>query len=86
MADLYHMKPHPDICKVLEEMRDLISKAGPGVTLTGNRLTVRFYVDKQLVDAHMVIIEVTTADEAKHQMECKGGECRDCQRLHERYN
>ena len=52
---------------VLEEMRKLIAKVA-GVTLVGNRLTIRFMLGEKLVDVHSVIIEVTdTLDEPEEE-------------------
>jgi hypothetical protein len=34
-----------------------------GVTVTGNRCTVRWYIDGKLVDVHMIIENVKTPDE-----------------------
>lgn len=42
---------------ILKEMRNRISEVF-GVTLQGNRLTVRFYLDSELVDIHMVILDI----------------------------
>lgn len=43
-----------------------------GVTLTGNRLTVRWYRDGELVDVHMIIESVTTPEEAAQQSAASG--------------
>jgi len=48
----------------LEEMRKKIAKEF-GVTLKGNRLTLRWNVEDQLVDVHMVIESMTTRSESQ---------------------
>lgn len=67
MPSIYEMKHSPEVEKVLEDMRKLIGKEF-GVTLVGNRLTLRWYVDKQLVSVHMIIEEVKTPSEAEENM------------------
>jgi len=46
-----------EVKETLEELRDNIAKSGMGVTLAGNRLTIRFGENK-FRDVHMVILEV----------------------------
>jgi GrpB-like predicted nucleotidyltransferase (UPF0157 family) len=70
MSSLYHLTEHyiQDELEVLNELRDKIAKVA-GVTLVGNRLTIRWYKDGQFVDVHMLIEGVRTVDEAKNQGE-----------------
>lgn len=69
MGSIYHCSMEPEEEKVLKQLRDKISVAGPGVTLTGNRLTVRWNMEGQLVDAHMIVESVTTPEEARKHTE-----------------
>jgi len=64
MGSIYKCTMEPEEEEVLEELRDKIAKVA-GVTLTGNRLTVRWNMDGHLVNAHMVIERVHTPEEAK---------------------
>jgi hypothetical protein len=41
---------------------DRIAQTGMGVTLVGNRLTVRFDFNRELVDVHMIIESVNTPE------------------------
>lgn len=66
MGSIYKCQIESDEASVLEELRCKIAGIA-GVTLTGNRLTVRWYKDDQLVDVHMIIESVTTPAEAKQQ-------------------
>jgi len=60
--DIYRMKHEAVVEEILESLRQRIAHdAGCGVTLSGNRLTVRWYLPrdkKHLVQVHMVILEV----------------------------
>lgn len=63
--------PSGEEAEVLDQLRDrLHSKAGMGVTLIGNRLTLRWTdpKSKQLVDVHLIIAEVGTPTEMKEHM------------------
>jgi hypothetical protein len=63
--DIYQMKQHPVTDRVLEEMRQNIADGRVmGVTLQGNRLTVRW--GESLKQVHMVIIEVEDGDPDPH--------------------
>lgn len=52
--------------EILEALRTRVAEVC-GVTLIGNRLTARWHQDGQLVDAHMLVLEVTTVPEAKER-------------------
>jgi hypothetical protein len=61
--DIYGTGPDFRVDPILEELRAMIAdKTGAGVTLNGNRLTVRWYRGKRLVDVHMVILEVENGE------------------------
>jgi hypothetical protein len=64
MPSIYRFEHSREVGELLEELRDRISNAGPGVTLQGNRLTVRWSKGDELVDVHMIIESVTTPKEA----------------------
>lgn len=64
MGSIYKCKMDSDEEKVLEELRSKIAGVA-GVTLMGNRLTVRWYQDDQIVDVHMIIASVSTSKEVK---------------------
>lgn len=56
---VFHTLLDPNIDTITEQLRVHITKTPCGVTLSGNRLTVRWYDDKgNLVSVHMVILEV----------------------------
>ena len=58
--DIYEIKP-TGVENILEDLRNMIgTKMGAGVTLTGNRLTIRWTpkMSKKMVQVHMVILEV----------------------------
>jgi hypothetical protein len=59
MPSVYQMKHEPEVEKVLEAMRLKLAQEF-GVTVTGNRCTVRWNMDGQLVDVHMIIENVST--------------------------
>jgi Ni,Fe-hydrogenase III large subunit len=67
MPSVYEMEHSKEVAYVLEQMRQKVGKEF-GVTLVGNRLTVRWNMDGQLVDAHMIIESVTTPTEAADGM------------------
>lgn len=64
MGSIYKCRMDSDEAKVLEELRSKIADVA-GVTLTGNRLTVRWHKDGQLVNVHMLIERVSTPEEVK---------------------
>ena len=65
MADIYKMKHSEAVQEVLEAMRNKIASGeGLGITLVGNRVTIRFNLQKQLVNVHLIISTVTTVREA----------------------
>lgn len=68
MPSIYEMEHTPEVERVLEEMRTRLAKQF-GVTVTGNRCTVRWNMDGQLVDVHMIIENVTTPEEGEEQDE-----------------
>jgi len=64
------MAPHE--ARLLEELRRRIARGiASGVTLTGNRLTMRWRVGEELVHIHAVIIEAmgTEAEERTEEVE-----------------
>lgn len=64
MGSIYKCNMNSDEASVLEELRTKIAGVA-GVTLTGNRLTVRWYKDGQLVNVHMLIESVYTPKEVE---------------------
>jgi hypothetical protein len=50
--------------EVTEELRHKIAKAGMGVTLIGNRLTIRW--GRKLKQVHMVILDVEDGEEPEY--------------------
>lgn len=64
MPDIYEMKHTGEVTEVLEHFRRSLASVF-GVTLTGNRLTLRTYWKGELVDVHAAILSVTTPSEAK---------------------
>ena len=68
MPSLYEMEYPAGVKPVLEGMRKNIAKT-MGVTLTGNRLTVRFTQDDKNVDIHMIIASVTTPEDSRKATE-----------------
>ena len=67
MTALYEMKYPKGVLEVLEQLRERIATVA-GVTLVGNRLTVRWNMGGQMVAAHMIIENVTTVREAEVSM------------------
>lgn len=67
MPSVYEMEHNPKVAEVLERMRAKMAEVF-GVTVTGNRCTVRWNMDGQLVDVHMIIENVTTPDEYREHM------------------
>lgn len=65
-TSLYEIEHQVGVGEVLEELRARIASAA-GVTLIGNRLTVRFELEGELVDAHMIIESVTTVQNARYE-------------------
>ena len=68
MPSVYQMKHEPEVEKVLEAMRVKLAQEF-GVTVTGNRCTVRWNMDGQLVDVHMIIENVSTPTEGRETHE-----------------
>lgn len=64
MPDIYEMEHKGEVAEVLEHFRRTLANSF-GVTLTGNRLTIRTYWKGELVDVHAAILSVTTPTEAK---------------------
>lgn len=67
MTDIYEMQHQPDVEQVIEDMRKGLAHRF-GVTVSGNRCTLRWYMDSHLVQVHMVITDVTTPNEAQEDM------------------
>jgi hypothetical protein len=65
MPSLYKMSYEPEVADVLEEMRKKVASQF-GVTLVGNRLTLRWTKDGQTVSVHAIIAEVVTPAEQKN--------------------
>lgn len=80
MPSLYKMKHEPEVEEILEEMRKKISHEF-GVTLVGNRLTVRWTKDGQLVDCHMIIENVTTVEESANTIRMSN----ELQKIYKKY-
>jgi hypothetical protein len=68
MPSIYEMGHTPEVRRVLDSLREVIYKSELGATLSGNRLTLRWAIEGQLVNVQMVILEVTTPDEAEESM------------------
>lgn len=71
MASVTGENKDPEVEGVIKDMYDRLSKEF-GITLIGNRVTIRWYLGKELVDAHMIIESVGTPSEmaeasAKHE-------------------
>ncbi len=64
MPDIYEMQHKGEVAEVLEHMRLTLAHSF-GVTVMGNRVTLRTYWKGELVDVHMAILRVTTPSEAK---------------------
>jgi hypothetical protein len=60
MGAIYKCEMTEEEAEIVEIARDRIAKTGMGITLTGNRMTVRFYHENELVDVHMIIESVNT--------------------------
>lgn len=67
MTSIYKTYVTREQQQVLEGLRSLLADVA-GVTLQGNRLTVRWDQDDVLVDVHMIIESVTTPTEAKQEL------------------
>ncbi len=80
--DLYQMPYPDDVAPILEEMRQNIADRKPmGVTLVGNRLTLRWNrkvrgKQPEGVDVHMVILYVQNeeSEEDFHRRTCSDGD------------
>lgn len=68
MPSVYEMEHDPEVAEVLEAMRQKLSQVF-GVTVTGNRCTIRWTMHDQLVDVHMIVENVTTPVEAEQARE-----------------
>lgn len=66
MSSIYETVHEPEVERVLSSLSAKIGKQC-GITLQGNRLTVRWYIDGELVDVHMLIENVTTVTEAVNE-------------------
>jgi hypothetical protein len=64
MPALYEMDYSEGVGEVLEDLRRRLCPQF-GVTLVGNRLTVRWDMRGQPVDAHMIIENVMTVEEGR---------------------
>lgn len=62
MGDVYRVDYEPDEAELLEDMRKKIAVSF-SVSLTGNRLFLRWQSKGEIVSAHMVILKVTTPGE-----------------------
>lgn len=80
MGSIYKANLEPEEAQVLEKLRKKIAEAGiAGVTLQGNRLTLRW--GNPLVDVHMIVESVTTPTEAQENRE----HCERMRKLFEKY-
>lgn len=71
MPSIYEMTHKPEVQAVLDEMSGKLSGEF-GVTLVGNRLTLRWYKGGELVSAHMILESVFTDQEAvEHSRQIK---------------
>ncbi len=64
MPSLHESTYKPEVAKVLEYLRQKLATT-MGVSLVGNRLTLRWYAEGELVDVHMIISEVGTPSESR---------------------
>jgi hypothetical protein len=80
VPSLTKIQTDPDVDRVLTDLRHRLA-GNFGITLIGNRLTLRWNLDGQLVDARMIVESVTTPIEGARQ-----GEVRDRLRaVYEKY-
>jgi len=59
--DIYEMEHPAPVQEVLDDLRRIVhDKGGAGITLVGNRLTIRWSLpyQKKLVQVHCVILDV----------------------------
>ena len=68
MPSVYRVEHESEVGETLEDMRVKLAKEF-GVTLTGNRVTLNWHKDGQLVSAHMIIDEVITPRESEELSE-----------------
>ena len=68
MTAIYETTNEPQVEFILNQMRNKLAKQF-GVTITGNRCTVRWQQSGHLVDVHMIIESVTTLDELREEDE-----------------
>lgn len=67
MSSTYNLTPTRDETLVLDELRRLVAQVA-GVTIVGNRLTIRFMMNGNLASIHSVITEITTPAESKESL------------------
>jgi hypothetical protein len=67
MSEVYNLKTTRDEDAVLDELRKKVSEVA-GVTIQGNRLTIRFKMDGALVNIHSAILRITTPAEEREQL------------------
>ena len=68
MGSIYHCQMSQEEEQILEELRKRIAEVA-GVTLVGNRMTVRFNGDRgHLVDVHMIVERVGTQSEMEDSL------------------
>ena len=75
MSSLYKCDADQEQHLVMEEFRNRISESGLGVTLNGNRLTIRGDINEQLCDMHMVILRIGVPSEMEQSI--KGDRARE---------
>lgn len=66
MPSIYKMTHSEDVEEILEELRTKLSKEF-GVTINGNRCTVRWTQGGHLVDVQMIIENVGTVEEMEEK-------------------
>jgi len=54
--DIYQMQYPQNIENILDELRKIVNKGGAGITITGNRVTIRW--GNPLKHVHMAILSV----------------------------
>jgi hypothetical protein len=69
MGAIYKCEMTKQEAEIVEIARQKIASTGIGITLTGNRMTVRFYHEGELVDVHMIIESVNTPDSDARRLE-----------------
>ncbi len=68
MPTIYELQYHAEVNDLLERMRQKLAKSF-GVTVQGNRCTLRWIEGNNLVSVHMIIAECVTPSESEESRE-----------------